>query len=189
MTPYFHLRHRQPPSWNDLPRTAWVRLNRLRTGVGRFHSCLYKWDVASSTAWWVWHRGTSRRTGSNDEEDRQVKTKWFQTCSGDNTCSKLVHVLPVQKRLCFVRLMCYWLLRLASVAHEVLGHTALAEKLLLRDKTFFSGKPKRKISLTEKLLIQQNPHRNVLQMLNRKPYSDVELESLLCAKALIYIHC
>jgi len=26
-----------------LPRRAWVRLNRLRTGVGRFPSCLYKW--------------------------------------------------------------------------------------------------------------------------------------------------
>jgi len=25
-----------------LPRRAWVRLNRLRTGVGRFRSCLYK---------------------------------------------------------------------------------------------------------------------------------------------------
>jgi len=32
------------------PRRAWVRLNRLRTGVGRFRSCMYKWDMASSAA-------------------------------------------------------------------------------------------------------------------------------------------
>ena len=31
-----------------LPRRAWVRLNRLRTCVGRFDSCLYKWGIASS---------------------------------------------------------------------------------------------------------------------------------------------
>jgi len=31
-----------------LPRKAWVRLNRLRTGVGRFRSCFYKWGIASS---------------------------------------------------------------------------------------------------------------------------------------------
>jgi len=49
-TPYFHPRHRHPPSWNDLPRTAWVRINRLRTAVGRFRSCLYKWGMASSAA-------------------------------------------------------------------------------------------------------------------------------------------
>jgi len=30
-----------------IPRRAWVRLNRLRTGVGRFRSYLYKWCVAS----------------------------------------------------------------------------------------------------------------------------------------------
>jgi len=33
-----------------LPRRAWVRLNRLRNGVGCFRSCLYKWDMASSAA-------------------------------------------------------------------------------------------------------------------------------------------
>jgi len=49
-TSYFHPRHRHPPSRNDLPRTAWVRFNRLHTGVGRFLSCLYKWGMASSAA-------------------------------------------------------------------------------------------------------------------------------------------
>ena len=33
-----------------LPRRAWVRLNRLRDGVGRFRSCLYKWGMTSSVA-------------------------------------------------------------------------------------------------------------------------------------------
>jgi len=42
-TANFHPRHRHP-------RTAWVRLNRLRTGVGRFRSCLYKWDMAPFSA-------------------------------------------------------------------------------------------------------------------------------------------
>ena len=31
-----------------LPKGAWVRLNRLRTSVGRFCSCFYKWVMASS---------------------------------------------------------------------------------------------------------------------------------------------
>jgi len=34
-----------------LPRRAWVRLNRLLTGVKRFHSCLYKWGMVSSAAY------------------------------------------------------------------------------------------------------------------------------------------
>jgi len=38
------------PPGMTLPRTAWVQLNRLRTGVGRFRSCLSKWGTASSAA-------------------------------------------------------------------------------------------------------------------------------------------
>ena len=46
--PNIHPRHRHPPS--PLPITAWVRLNRLRTGVGRFRSCLHIWVGAPSAA-------------------------------------------------------------------------------------------------------------------------------------------
>ena len=48
--PHFDPRHRHPPPGMTLPRRAWVRLNRLRIGVGRFPSCLYKWGMVSSAA-------------------------------------------------------------------------------------------------------------------------------------------
>ena len=32
----------------SLPRTSWVRLNCLRTGIGHFHSSMYKWGLAPS---------------------------------------------------------------------------------------------------------------------------------------------
>ena len=32
----------------SLPRTAWVKLNRLRTGVRRFHSSMHKWGLVPS---------------------------------------------------------------------------------------------------------------------------------------------
>ena len=36
------------PDGMGLPRAAWVKLNRLRTGVGRFHSSMHKWGLVSS---------------------------------------------------------------------------------------------------------------------------------------------
>jgi len=46
----FLSRHRQPFPGMTLPRRGGVRLNRLRTGVGRFRSFLYKWGMAYSAA-------------------------------------------------------------------------------------------------------------------------------------------
>ena len=36
------------PVGMGLPRVAWVKLNRVRTGVGRFHSSMHKWGLAPS---------------------------------------------------------------------------------------------------------------------------------------------
>ena len=36
------------PIGMGLPRVAWVELNRLRTGVGRFHLSMHKWGLAPS---------------------------------------------------------------------------------------------------------------------------------------------
>ena len=38
-----------PPGIN-FPKSAWVRLNRLRTGVGLFRSETQKWGMASTAA-------------------------------------------------------------------------------------------------------------------------------------------
>ena len=38
------------PGGFDLPRAAWTKLNRLRTGHGRCMSCMYKWGLAASPA-------------------------------------------------------------------------------------------------------------------------------------------
>ena len=36
------------PVGMGLPQAAWVKLNLLRTGVGRFHSSMHKWGLAPS---------------------------------------------------------------------------------------------------------------------------------------------
>ena len=38
------------PLGMDLPRTSWVKLDRLRTGVGHFHLSVYKWGLAFSSS-------------------------------------------------------------------------------------------------------------------------------------------
>ena len=38
------------PIGMSLTRTAWVKLNRLRTGVGRFGSSMHKWGLAPSAS-------------------------------------------------------------------------------------------------------------------------------------------
>ena len=38
------------PQGFDLPRLAWVNLNRIRTGQGRCNACLFKWNLVSSAA-------------------------------------------------------------------------------------------------------------------------------------------
>ena len=45
----FVLRTGARPVGMGLPRAAWVKLNRLRTGVGRFHSSMHKWGLVSSS--------------------------------------------------------------------------------------------------------------------------------------------
>ena len=44
-----------------LPRTAWICLICLCTGVGRFCSCLHKWGMASCGLW-VWRRRTHHQS-------------------------------------------------------------------------------------------------------------------------------
>ena len=37
------------PTGHELSRLAWVRLNRLRIGVGRFGSLMYRWGLTTSS--------------------------------------------------------------------------------------------------------------------------------------------
>ena len=36
------------PLGMDLPKTSWIKLNHLRTGIGRFCLSMYKWSLAPS---------------------------------------------------------------------------------------------------------------------------------------------
>ena len=47
---------------SDRPQAAWVKLNLLRTGVGRFHSSIHKWGLAPSPSC---ECGTSEQTADH----------------------------------------------------------------------------------------------------------------------------
>ena len=47
------------PSGHELSRLAWVRLNRLRTGIGRFGSLMHKWGLTTTA---VCDCGAERQT-------------------------------------------------------------------------------------------------------------------------------
>jgi len=64
-TPHFHPWHPTPRV--TLSRRAWVRRNCLRTGVGRFCSCLYKWGMISSAA---------RECGKEEQTVDHVVLQW-----------------------------------------------------------------------------------------------------------------
>jgi len=81
-----------------LPRRAWVRLNRLRTGVVRFHSWLYKWGMASSVTCEC-RRRTNRRpccppmsnppTSSwTDESHVDMMISWWALCNFKQAITK-----------------------------------------------------------------------------------------------------
>ena len=50
-----------------LPRAAWIKLNRLQTGVGQFHSSMHKWGLAPSP---------NCECGTSEETANHVLTAW-----------------------------------------------------------------------------------------------------------------
>ena len=61
------------PVGMGLPRAACVKLNRLRTGVGRFHSSMQKWGLAPSP---------NRECGASQQTADPVRTNSVPYTSG-----------------------------------------------------------------------------------------------------------
>ena len=55
------------PVGMGLPRAVWVKLNRLQTGVGRFHSSMHKWGLAPSP---------NCECGASEQTADHVLTAW-----------------------------------------------------------------------------------------------------------------
>ena len=67
------------PVGMGLPRAAWVKLNRLRTGVGRFHSSMHKWGLAPSPNC---ECGASEQTACTYSVSYTSGTKWSTRSDG-----------------------------------------------------------------------------------------------------------
>ena len=67
-----------------LPRAAWVRLNRLRTGVGRFHLSMYRWGLALSSNC---DCGTSEQTADHGARALTVLDEETQCWLNNTTAS------------------------------------------------------------------------------------------------------
>ena len=65
------------PLGMGLPRTSWVKLNRLPTGVGRFHSSTYKWGAAPSP---ICECGASEQTADHIISTYIVHQKEYKIC-------------------------------------------------------------------------------------------------------------
>jgi len=76
------------------PRRAWVRINRLRTGDGRFRSCLYEWGMASAAC----ERGAEEQTVDHVflqcPIDRPAHGLHGLTVLGDETIEWLLNTCP-----------------------------------------------------------------------------------------------
>jgi len=107
-TPHFNSRHRYPPPGMTLPRRAWVRLNRFRTGVGRFRSACTSGGMVSSATCecgaeeqtvghfvlqWQIHRPPHGPHGLTVLDDET--TEWLL-----NTCPEIQRGQAVDRRTC-----------------------------------------------------------------------------------------
>jgi len=59
-TCYYQSNHSLVPFW--VPRLLWVRLNRLLTGVGLFHSTMHKWGLVPLGELQMWSREANVRS-------------------------------------------------------------------------------------------------------------------------------
>ena len=82
------------PAGHELSRSAWVRLNRLRTGIGRFGSLMYRWGLTTTA---VCDCGAEQQTPDHLLYQCPIYSlarKDDQLVLDDNTIDSLLNVCP-----------------------------------------------------------------------------------------------